>query len=416
MIYSYFRCAFLFATACICNLLQPAGAIAQVEKFPAQLDLNHNEAMYGYAGDKLYVFGGKKLNGFPTTSITLDLKQPSVWVTNSTMPKARVSGWACEYNGKFYLVGGIEKFTFTPGQATGYTYIPELWEYDPATSAYSVKSPMPKPTWGAPAARIGAKIYVLGGYIMRPDSNQYGTRGTTVQIYDIAADSWTIAADTAPFAPDYSSVTVKGDAVYYLGNRNAQQPWGYKGTVSSGGLQWSALPDPPNRSFAFASGTADGKVYFGGGALDKSGGPPNNDIKVFDETANEWKQFARFPDDFFGLFVPVMPSDGTNLYFIGGTGNQSTYKIPTISTSVTENDTFASELSPNPAAEYLTVRLPDRGASCSISDITGRIVQQFSNLDVSGETRLYVGALPAGMYSLIISSGGKRCLRPFVKQ
>jgi len=61
--------------------------------------------------------------------------------------------------------------------------------YDPATNSWATKAPMPVPLRGAACAAIGDKMYVAGGSRgLRDDGDYTGT----LQIYDVAGDSWTV--------------------------------------------------------------------------------------------------------------------------------------------------------------------------------------------------------------------------------
>ena len=73
------------------------------------------------------------------------------------------------------------------------------------------------------------------------------------------------------------------------------------------------------------------------------------------------------------------------------------------------------EVFPNPAEEYMTVRIPGVSqASLSIHDIQGKTL--FSEISTSQEIKIQTGLLQPGLYMLIIEAGGRKYRHKFFKK
>jgi N-acetylneuraminic acid mutarotase len=91
------------------------------------------------------------------------------WSTGTPMPAARSKHTSTLVNGKFYVIGGLG--------ASG-SKVNTVWEYDPVADTWASKGNMPK-------TLSGHVSVVDGGYIF-----VFVDDGTTVYIYEVAADEW----------------------------------------------------------------------------------------------------------------------------------------------------------------------------------------------------------------------------------
>jgi N-acetylneuraminic acid mutarotase len=138
------------------------------------------------------------------------------------------------------------------------------------------------------AARVGRKVYVVGGFERR-------SNGTTaaVERYDITRNRWRRVRSMPVGVNHPAAVAYRGD-VYVLGGYRAAGD--LKGEVSSlfrydpVRNRWSRLPSAPTRRAALAVGVIGGKLYAAGGA--NSSGALKT-LEIYDFKRRRW---SRGPD------------------------------------------------------------------------------------------------------------------------
>ena len=131
------------------------------------------------------------------------------------------------------------------------------------------------------AARIGDKVYVVGGLV----SNNPLTATETVEAYHIPADTWEFVAPL-PFPLDHASVVSLNGELYVLGGYSAdfiarQESVKYDPDSDS----WSTialLPSPRGGAWAVAHG---GKIYLFGGRLSSGG---TRSTFIYDPAVDQW--------------------------------------------------------------------------------------------------------------------------------
>ena len=159
----------------------------------------------------------------------------------------------------------------------------------------------PAGEWGARAplieanselafAELNGKIYLFGGY---PSSR---VTARTVQVYDIASDTWTLGPQLPQPNNHGMAATVNG-RIYLIGGQTlADDPPGttsYVNTVyeldpATGGWVTRA-PMPTARSSGVAI-VLDGKIYVAGGRV-----PQGDDFAVYDPAADQWQVLPDLP-------------------------------------------------------------------------------------------------------------------------
>jgi N-acetylneuraminic acid mutarotase len=136
---------------------------------------------------RLYIVGGvvESPSSFEITA-AVEEYDPATdsWVTKRPLPAPRGNlALAAASNGKVYAIGGIVRDTRA---VSGFSAVPTVEEYDPATDTWTTKTPMPiaRSSLGLAAASDG-KLYAIGG-----SKGPRGDRLTTVEAYDPTTDSW----------------------------------------------------------------------------------------------------------------------------------------------------------------------------------------------------------------------------------
>jgi hypothetical protein len=156
-----------------------------------------------------------------------------------------------------------------------------------ATDSWGALTPSPLARTEVGAARIGGRIYVVGGFI-----SSGGTTGALVA-YDISEDEWARRREL-PIAVNHAGVTALGGRLYVLG-----------GDLQGGGKsahlyrysppndRWRRLPDAPTARSALAFVGIGHKLYAAGGA--SATDDTLQRLEIFDLRRKRWTTGPRMP-------------------------------------------------------------------------------------------------------------------------
>jgi N-acetylneuraminic acid mutarotase len=137
-------------------------------------------------------------------------------------------------------------------------------------------------------AEANGKIYVLGGY---PST---GVSSRTVQVYDIASDSWQLGPQL-PQPNNHGMAAAVNGKIYILGGQTTNDQQGATAVSQvyeldpAKGTWVEKAPMPTARSGGVAVVHA-GKIYVAGGRV-----PRGNDFAAFDVAANQWEELPPLP-------------------------------------------------------------------------------------------------------------------------
>lgn len=167
----------------------------------------------------------------------------------------------------------------------------------PAVATAFVLERVPLGQWGQRAPLLEAnseyalteldgKIYAMGGYPWWRETVQ------TVQVYDIATNSWTYGPPLPAPNNHGMAATVNGK-VYLIGGQLTADQEGYVNTVyeldPAVGTWVEKAPMPTMRSSGVAV-VLDGKIYVAGGRV-----PQGADFAVYDPVLDEWEVLPPLP-------------------------------------------------------------------------------------------------------------------------
>jgi N-acetylneuraminic acid mutarotase len=138
------------------------------------------------------------------------------------------------------------------------------------------------------AARIGERIYVVGGY-----KAPAGATTGALESYDISSGTWT-RRRSLPIAVNHPAVTSAGGRLYVNGGfqaagqqRASARLYRYSPTSN----RWQRLPNSPIARAAHALQPIRGKLYAAGGANASS--RQLRDLYVYDLTSRTWSRGPR---------------------------------------------------------------------------------------------------------------------------
>lgn len=159
---------------------------------------------------------------------------------------------------------------------------------DPAPGQWGQKAPLLEANSEFTLAQWGGKIYVLGGYPRGRVSVK------TVQIYDIAGDSWTRGPDL-PEVNNHGMAAAHDGVIYLFGGQTDPQT-AYVDTVyaldtrQGANAKWVRKADMPTRRSAGVAVPIGDLIYVVGGRP-----PRGHDFAAYDPKADRWETLPDLP-------------------------------------------------------------------------------------------------------------------------
>jgi N-acetylneuraminic acid mutarotase len=266
-----------------------------------------------------YLFGGVDGSNVASKSIYTYTPGDAAWKKLSvTSPKAKFGGYAAAANGKIYIVGGMV--------VSGTSYITDntTYEFDPVANTFATKKNIPIKIGFFAGAAVSGKIYVING---STSPFTTGAGDNLVQIYDPSADAWVSAGTTPSFNNRLSASAVLNGNIYVMGGLNDDGTFSsdvWKGVPSATDITWAQVSSLPDALMQVSGGAAGGKLVFTGGTNNTP--PPNYcTTYVYDETADSWTTSYALPVATFN--AGQMFGTGNDLYFAGGYLNSRVFKF-----------------------------------------------------------------------------------------
>ena len=154
-----------------------------------------------------------------------------------------------------------------------------------AAESWGSLAPSPLERTEVSAARIGDRIYVVGGY-----PAEGGSTGAMAR-YDISADSWMTRAPL-PIAVNHAAITAAGGRLYVLGGnfpaagQDAKSARLYR--YSPGRDRWRRLADAPTERAALGLVAIRGRLYAAGGYSETN--QKLRTLEVYDVASQRWRR------------------------------------------------------------------------------------------------------------------------------
>jgi len=245
----------------------------------------------------IYLIGGL-LDGngmVATNEVDMFDTETGNWEIKTPAPTARWGAAAASVDGKLFVVSAGSPI---PSGSQN------VEEYDPNTDTWSEKAPMPDPGWGAGSAAVNGKIYVIGGY----DWQNWGEDAN--REYDPQTDTWTLKAPM-PTRRSWLGIGEINNKIYVVGGLS------WDDSVILPTLEaydprtdtWETKTPAPVGLGSFSTTVLDNKLYVIGG---------NNTTAtyVYDPSSDTWSQLNQtLPIPISGASAQVV--DGA-IYLLGG--------------------------------------------------------------------------------------------------
>jgi N-acetylneuraminic acid mutarotase len=236
---------------------------------------------------KLYVLGG-----YPATRVYVDTVQvydpwTDAWSYGVPLPQPMHHAMATAVNGILYVIGGEVSVT---GVANQGIYLDTVYAYDPATATWTQKASMPTARSSGATAVVDGRIYVTGG---RPP------HGHDFAVYDPAMDSWTVLSNL-PTQRNHLAAGALNGKVYVVGGRFG----GGVGSEMTDTVEvydpasdtWSLAAPLPSRRAGINGIAARGCLYvFGGEGNDAHPSGVFSQNEVYDPRTDTWHSLEPIP-------------------------------------------------------------------------------------------------------------------------
>jgi N-acetylneuraminic acid mutarotase len=162
------------------------------------------------------------------------------------------------------------------------------------------------------ASVVDDHVYTIGGH-----TDQDAT--ATVEVYDVAADTWEAAAPM-PVARVGAGAAVVDGIIYVIGGQTVEWAWGPVVTTvevyDPATDRWESRSDMPTARTGFGTVALGGLIYAIGGAFD--GGAPTQIVEIYNPTSDKWTTGIEM--DAAVSFLTAHPISGV-IYAVGGRPN-----------------------------------------------------------------------------------------------
>jgi uncharacterized protein (TIGR03437 family) len=229
------------------------------------------------------------VDGVAANKVTLAPTYPPYggWGDRAPLLEANSEMSVAYLNGKVYVLGGYPASRVT---------VRTVQVYDIATDTWRLTTQLPVGVNHSMPAVVGGKIYLIGG---QTDAN--AAYVNVVQEYDPATETWRMRAPM-PTARGGGAATVLDGKIYVAG---ARPPRGADFAVYDPAKdEWATLPDLPTQRNHLGTVTVGGKIYVVGGRFEGGFTSTQSDaIEFYDPRTSTWAAGAPMPKPRGGINV-----------------------------------------------------------------------------------------------------------------
>lgn len=217
--------------------------------------------------------------GSNTLDVVLTPIDRGEWGKRANLLVANSEFALAESNGKLYVMGGYPASRVSS---------PTVQIYDIATDSWQLGPQLPQPNNHGMAAAVDGKVYLIGGQL--EDDQDGSTAVSTVYELDPVLGAWVQKAPM-PTARSGGVAVALGGKIYVAGGR---VPRGNDFAVYDPAAdRWEVLPDLPSQRNHLTGAAIDGRVHIVGGRLGNGLSPLKSDAhEVFDPQTQTWTTAA----------------------------------------------------------------------------------------------------------------------------
>jgi N-acetylneuraminic acid mutarotase len=289
------------------------------------------EELYGVAANgKMYVLGGFGAGGKPVGMNWEYDPATDKWTKKKDMPLPVHHSALASHNGKIYMFGGYKLFPVPQGFG-GWEPVDNAWEFDPVADSWKALAPLPNKRGSPIAVEVSGRIYVIGGAIPEPGSNEvavFPTRAArsigTNEEYDPETNKWA-SRSPMPTPRNHAFAGAVNGRIYVIGGRltnpfitvasNLDVVEEYNPATNLWGESGARAQMPTARSGGGWT-TYNGKIYVGGGEVQtRALLAAFRALEAYDPVTNNWTILPSMPLPRHGVAVAVL---GNKIHFVSG--------------------------------------------------------------------------------------------------
>lgn len=250
------------------------------------------------------------------------LPSAGTWKSLATAPTKRTEVAAAAVGGKIYVVGGFSKPSWLQSIVNrllnrfDLVVTDVVEEYDPATNRWTEKAPLPIPLHHTSAARVGNRLYVIGGFT--PSLPHHSKR---VFVYDPSVNSW---SERAPMPTPRGALAT----AEFNGKLFAIGGMGDKGNSAAVEMYdpvkdtWTSRAPIPTPRDHLATAAAGKLIYAIGGRLKGDYSQNLSTVEAYDPITDRWVSMTGLATPRSGIAAGVIRDI---IYVVGGENPSTTY-------------------------------------------------------------------------------------------
>lgn len=251
-------------------------------------------------GGNVYSFGGISGNIAVANAYKYN-PSTNTWAPIAFLPAPRDSFSAATDGTYIYLLGGLDQNSNPTAT---------LWRYAPASNTYNTSLPSYTiSTYSHASAYLNGKIYRIAGAVINDVDDH-------VEVYDIATNSWSMAANY-PLAVDRLMAAVLGGYIYGAGGYHLEGKT-YRYDPNTNTWDDAAIADLPAIRWAAASDVYKGRWLIAGGMVNFQ---ISDSAIAWDPATNTWDTL---PNMLHGLDALGGATAGQSFYAVAGNSGSAT--------------------------------------------------------------------------------------------
>lgn len=251
----------------------------------AGLPVARSHAVAEVRDGQIVLIGGTVPGNIPSSDVTSYSPATNTWSKLPSLPAGRKTPVAGVVGGAVWVTGGSHSVSTWVGRFS------DRWESS---------APMPAALGEVAGGTIGKNLYLVG------ESN------SATLALDLSTGTWRTGLAVRPFPGHHHAAEVIQGRLHLFGGLGAGA--GKHQIYDPAANTWTLGPDMPFAAGSSSSSLIGGKAYVAGGII---GSTTTARAAVYDPATNAWKEIAPMPQ---GRNHAAATTDGSRLFVAGGRG------------------------------------------------------------------------------------------------